>query len=240
MSRGPVSRGRWRLAAVLLATGPASACTLPLTTQTLTGGALNAGAVLFVDRYNDEGFEGRGAYRYEADASVDTLAAIFEAAIARANRSYLHRSTTRHAPPSTGRSGSSAEDGVVLARAPGGRRARREDPPARETFPRRQWTPSPRYSIRAGSPVVNGDTLSWVVTHRSARQVAFLLVRRGGGVAATVAILPYDPPNDVFLSVPSDHAQRNAVETLHETFFFAVADHLGPEVLTSAFAGAGP
>ena len=226
------------LAALVFAVAAHGACTLPLTTQTLTGGALNAGAMLFVDRYNDEDFQGRGAYRYEAKAGVDTLAAIFEAAIGRANRSHLHRSMTRDGPRSSpGRPVSSAEDGIVLARAPAGRRARREDPPARETFPQRQWTPSPRYSIPAGSPTARGDTLSWIVTHRSARQVAFLLVGRSGSVATTVAILPYDPPNDVFLSVPTDHAQRNAVETLHETFYFAVAEELGPDVLKGPSSG---
>lgn len=232
-------RPAW-LAATLLASGLSAVCTLPLTTQTLTGGALNAGAILFVDRYNDGDSEGRGAYRYEARASVDTLTAVFEAAIEEANRSHLFRSGEDRSPRHADRPVAAGRDGIVLARSPGNRRARADDPPAWETFPQRQWTPSPRYAVRAGSPTVHGDTLSWVVTHRSARQVAFLLVEREGSAATTVAIVPYDPPNDVFLSVPTDHAQRNAVETLHETFYFAVVERLGAEVLTRPFGGEGP
>lgn len=236
-------RSRWRkgrrslAAAAVVAFGLSAGCTLPLTTQTLTGGALNAGALLFVDQYNDGDVDGRGAYRYDARASVDTLAAVFEAAVAEANRIHLLQSTGRDGRRTDGRAVAAGRDGIVFARSPGNRRVRRDDPPPRETFPERQWTPSPRYSIRAESPTVRGDTLSWVVTHRSAREVAFLLVDTGGGTAR-VAIVPYDPPSDVFLSVPADHAQRNAVETLHETFYFAVAKRLGPDVLTSS-PGAG-
>ncbi len=232
--------GRFLVAAVIIALGAPAGCTLPLTTQTLTGGALNAGALLFVDQYNDGGFEGRGTYRYVARASVDTLAAIFEDAIEDANRSHLFPVDRPDRNPPDARPVAAGDDGVVLARSPGNRRARRDDPPSRETFPERQWTPSPRYTVRAGSPTVRGDTLTWVVTHRSARQVAFLLVGKEDAPSTRVAIAPYDPPSGLFLSVPADHAQRNAVETLHETFYFAVAERLGSDVLTTLSGGARP
>lgn len=232
--RGRRTDGRGLLlAAAILSFALSAGCTLPLTTQTLTGGALNAGALLFVDQYNDGDFAGRGAYSYDARASAGTLAAVFEAAVRKANRTDFARSTGRDGRPPAGRPVAEDEDGVVFARSPGSRRARRDDPPATETFPKRQWTPSPRYSIRAGSPEVRGDTLTWIVTHRSSRQVAFLLVAEDEELTH-VAIMPYDPPSDVFLSVPSDHAQRNAVETLHETFYFAVAERLGSGTLTSS------
>ncbi|MFW6083869.1 MAG: hypothetical protein ACODAA_01505 [Gemmatimonadota bacterium] len=225
-------------AAAIVALALSAGCTLPLTTQTLTGGALNAGALLFVDHYNDD-IESRGAYRYEARAGVDTLAAIFKTAIEEANRAHLFRPREGDRPRPPERPVAEGGDGVVLARAPGNRRARRDDPPPSETFPRRQWTPSPRFMIQADSPVVRGDTLKWVVTHRSAREVAFMLVRRSGDGSAHVAIVPYDPPNDVFLSVATDHAQRNAVESLHETFYFAVVERLGPTALAGPSTGAG-
>jgi hypothetical protein len=43
-------------------------------------------------------------------------------------------------------------------------------------------------------------------------------------------IAPYDPPADALLSVPSDHAQRNAVEALHQTFYMAAVARFGPGV----------
>lgn len=234
--RGYVRRSL--LAAAIIAFGLSVGCTLPLTTQTLTGGALNAGALLFVDHYNDGGFEGRGTYRYVAHAGVDTLAAIFEAAIEDANRSHLFPAAEQSGHPPEERPVAAGEDGIVLARLPGNRRARPDDPPARETFPARQWTPSPRYTVRAGSPIVLGDTLTWIVTHRSNRQVAFRLVENDS-VSTRVSIVAYDPPNDVFLSVPADHAQRNAVETLHEIFHFAVVERLGSGVLTAVSGVSG-
>jgi hypothetical protein len=210
----------------LAAVAGASGCTIPITAQTITGGALNAGALLFVDRYN-EGSD--GAHSYDVDAGADTLAALFRAAISDANRAGLFpRPERAEASPVRPSEGVRADgDDVILARAPG-RAWRADDPPAPETFPGRQWTPAPQFSIRAGSPETRGDTLLWVVTHRAARQVAFILVPRGDA-ATRVAFVPYDPPADVLLSVPSDHAQRNAVEALHQAFYFMALEHLGRE-----------
>jgi hypothetical protein len=216
-------------AAVCTATG----CTIPITAQTITGGALNVGAMLFVDRYNEGSGEGEGSHAYDVRARSDTLAALFEAALAEANRAHLFPRAAAHPAPQPDDvpAGGRAGDDVILARAPG-RAWRTDDPPAPETFPGRQWTPAPLFSVRAGSPEVRGDTLLWVVTHRAARQVAFLLVPGDGGAATRVALLPYDPPADVLLSVPSDHAQRNAVEALHQAFYFVALEHLGPGAFT--------
>jgi hypothetical protein len=221
---------RVRLATVALATAACtSGCTIPITVQTITGGALNAGALLFVDRYNEGSGEGEGSHAYDVRAGADTLASLFRVAIAEANRAHLFPGAV--ADPSPGPSASperestveAAGDEVILARAPRGA-WRADDPPAPETFPGRQWTPAPQFSVRAGSPEVRGDTLLWVVTHRAVRQVAFVLVPRDGVAATRVAFLPYDPPADVLLSVPSDHAQRNAVEALHQAFYFVALE----------------
>lgn len=208
------------LAATLVTWG----CTIPITAQTITGGALNAGALLFVDRYNEGSGDGEGAHAYDVRAGADTLAALFRLAVADANRRHLFPAADSDPAPAA------TSDDVVLARAPG-RGWRDDDPPAPETFPGRQWTPAPPFSVRSDGPEVRGDTLIWVVTHRAARQVAFVLVPRDGGAASRVAFIPYDPPADVLLSVPSDHAQRNAVETLHQAFYFVAAAHLGPGAL---------
>lgn len=222
------------LAAVAFAAvAGASGCTIPITAQTVTGGALNAGALLFVDRYNEGIGEGEGAYAYDVRADADTIAALFRRAVADANRRHLFPAagSDRVAPasPDDSPAAEGAEDDVILARAPGGA-WRSDDPPAPETFPARQWTPAPPFSLRSASPEARGDTLLWVVTHRAARQVAFVLVPRDGA-ASRVAFIPYDPPADVLLSVPSDHAQRNAVEALHQAFYFAAVTHLGREAL---------
>lgn len=223
-----------------LAAAVAAGCTIPITAQTLTGGAINAGAMLFVDRYND-GYEGNGAYHYFVAAERDTLAALFEAAVAEANLAHMFPAAPREpapAPPDAEPVEGEEGDGVVLARA--SRRGwRPEDPPAPETFSERQWTPAPLFTIRAQSPEARGDTLMWVVTHRASRQAAFLLISREGVPATRVALVPYDPPSDVFLSVPDDHAQRNAVEALHQVFWFAARDRLGPDVFGGDLAEVG-
>lgn len=210
-------------------------CTIPITAQTITGGALNAGALLFVDRYNEDTGEGEAAHAYDVRADPDTLAALFRFAVADANRRHLFPAARSDPDPASSSAAEAptsgtAEDDVVLARAPG-RGWRDDDPPPPETFPGRQWTPAPPFSVRSGGPEVRGDTLIWVVTHRAARQVAFVLVPRDGGAASRVAFIPYDPPADVLLSVPSDHAQRNAVEALHQAFYFVAVAHLGPGAL---------
>lgn len=227
-----------RLAVAALTTvACTSGCTIPITAQTITGGALNAGALLLVDRHNEGSGEGEGSHAYDVRADADTLAALFRVAIADANRVHLSpRAVSDSAPTPVVSSeraprAAGAVDDVILARAPG-RAWRPDDPPAPETFPGRQWTPAPQFSVRAGSPQVRGDTLLWVVTHRAARQVAFVLVSRGGAGATRVAFVPYDPPADVVLSVPSDHAQRNAVEALHQAFYFVALEHLGPDAVT--------
>lgn len=219
------------LVVVLLASAACtSGCTIPITAQTITGGALNAGALLFVDRYNEGSGEGEGSYAYEVRAGADTLAALFRSTIDDANHAHLvPRAVPYPAASASSEQAPTAEaagDDVILARAPG-RAWRPSDPPAPETFPGRQWTPAPQFSVRAGSPEVRGDTLLWVVTHRAARQVAFVLVPRDGVAATRVTFAPYDPPADVLLSVPSDHAQRNAVEELHQAFYFVALEHLG-------------
>ncbi|MFW6088868.1 MAG: hypothetical protein ACODAB_03880 [Gemmatimonadota bacterium] len=208
----------------------ASGCTIPITAQTITGGALNAGALLFVDRYNEGTGEGEGAYAYDVRAGADTVAALFRLAVADANRRQLFAAAGSDPGSRPVPSAGSAADDVILARAPG-RGWRDDDPPEPETFPARQWTPAPPFSVRSGSPEARGDTLFWVVTHRAARQVAFVLVPRDGGAASRVAFIPYDPPAEVLLSVPSDHAQRNAVEALHQAFYFVAVEHLGREAL---------
>ena len=217
-----------RLALAALATvAGTSGCTIPITAQTITGGALNAGALLFVDRYN-EGSE--GTHTYDVRAGADTRATLFLAAITVANRAHLFPRPAPEASPSRSSDNAPADgDDVILARAPG-RAWRADDPPAPETFPGRQWTPAPQFSIRAGSPEARGDTLLWVVIHRAARQVAFILLPRDDH-ATRVAFVPYDPPADVLMSVPSDHAQRNAVEALHQAFYFKALEHLGRETL---------
>lgn len=225
-----------RLVAVALATVVStSGCTIPITAQTITGGALNAGALLFVDQYNGGDGEAEGSHAYDVRADADTLAALFRVAIADANRAQLSPRAASGPDPravaASERAPQAAEDDVILARAPG-RAWRPADPPAPETFPGRQWTPAPQFSVRAGSPQVRGDTLLWVVTHRAARQVAFVLVSRDGVAATRVTFAPYDPPADVLLSVPSDHAQRNAVEALHQAFYFVVLEHLGRDAVT--------
>ena len=210
-------------------------CTIPITAQTITGGALNAGALMFVDRYNEDAGDG-GAHAYDVRAGADTLAALFRLAIGDANRRDLFPAAGSDIDPSASRDATPAaasaegDDDVVLAHAPG-RAWRADDPPAPETFPARQWTPAPPFSVRSDSPEARGDTLLWVVTHRAARQVAFVLVPREGGAASRVAFIPYDPPAAVLLSVPSDHAQRNAVEALHQAFYFVAVRHLGREAL---------
>jgi len=235
VSRAAAARRRIALGAVLAAAAAAAAsCTIPITAQTLTGGAINAGAMLFVDQYNDEAFEGEGTYRYHSELDVDTLAALFEAAVEAANRRHMFPAAAP-APAARVTAAGEPADGVVLARA-AGRAWRPDDPPRPETFPQRQWTPAPLFSIRAGSPEARGDTLMWIVTHRASRQVAFLLVPPGGGTAARVALVPYDPPGDIFLSVPNDHAQRNAVEALHQAFYFAALERFGRR----AFVGEPP
>lgn len=218
------------LTAVVVAWG----CTIPITAQTITGGALNAGALLFVDRYNEGSGDGEGAYAYDVRAGTDTLTALFRLAVADANRRHLFPAAGSEPEPSALRDetpvAEGADDDVILARAPG-RAWRADDPPVPETFPARQWTPAPPFSVHSGSPEARGDTLLWVVTHRAARQVAFVLVPRDDGAASRVAFIPYDPPADVLLSVPSDHAQRNAVEALHQAFYFVAVAHLGREAL---------
>lgn len=233
MRRLPLPRSRVGRAAVLAAAGVAAGCTIPITAQTLTGGAINAGAMLFVDQYNDGAFEGEGTYRYHSRLAVDTLAALFEDAVEEANRDHMFPRTAPGAAPLVAEEDEA--DGVVLARS-AGRAWRPEDPPRPETFSERQWTPAPLFSIRAGSPEARGDTLMWIVTHRASRQVAFLLVPPEEGTAARVALVPYDPPGDVFLSVPNDHAQRNAVEALHQVFYFAALERFG----RAAFVGEPP
>lgn len=226
---GPLRSLHGLVGAMLAASVCATGCTIPITAQTITGGALNAGALLLVDQYNDGAGEGDGSHAYDIRADADTLAALFRVAIGEANRAYLFPTTVSEtSPPSddvpaAGR----GEDDVILARAPG-RAWRPDDPPAPETFPGRQWTPAPLFSVRPGGPEVRGDTLLWVVTHRAVRQAAFALVPRESGAATRVALVPYDPPTEILLSVPSDHAQRNAVEALHQAFYFTVLEHLGP------------
>ena len=223
-------------AAALTAAVLASGCTIPITAQTITGGALNAGALLFVDRHNEG--SGEGSYAYHVRAGRDTLAAIFEAAVERANREHLFppstpRSPSAPAPRARRPSADREADGVILARAPG-RAWRPDDPPTPEAFSERQWTPEPLFGTREGSPEARGDTLLWVVTHRAGRQVAFRLASEAGSAVTRVALVPHEPPADVLTSVPTDHAQRNAVEALHQVFYLAVREHLGP----AAFAGA--
>jgi len=221
---------RARRALALGITVVAAGCTIPITAQTITGGALNAGALLLVDRYNER--SGEGSYVYYVRADRDSLAAMFEAAVERANHEHLF---PRSRPPNV--AGDHAPDGVLLARAP--RRAwRPDDPPPPETFPGRQWTPEPLFSVRAGSPEARGDTLVWVVTHRAGRQAAFELAP-GRGDATRVSLVPYEPPADVLTSVPSDHAQRNAVEALHQTFRQAVSQRLGPGAIVQPQAPPG-
>lgn len=206
----------------LAATTVASGCTIPITAQTITGGALNAGALLFVDRYNEG--SGEATYTYHVRAGPDTLAALFESAVERANREHMF--PARRRPAAADRE----TDGVILARAPG-RAWRPDDPPAPEAFPERHWTPEPLFSPRTGSPEVRGDTLLWVVTHRAGRRATFQLVSGEGSAVTRVVLSPHEPPADVLTSVPADHAQRNAVEALHQVFYFALREHLGPVVL---------
>ena len=189
------------LAAVVVA-----GCTIPVTAQTLTGGALNAGALFLVDERNDD-YDGDGTYRYEARVELDTLAAVFETAVATANRAHMFP------PIASERSDAASRKGLV---------------------PRRQWTPVPPFSLRGGDPEVHGDTVSWVVTHRARRRVSFRLVGHSGRRRTTVLMAPYEPPGDVLLSVAQDHAQRNAVEALREVFYFAAVGRLGPDALLVA------
>lgn len=202
----------WLVGVALCFLAGLSACTVPITSQTITSGALNAGALLFIDRHNNES---EGAYRYNARLPADSLADVFEAAVEAANHAYLF-------PRAEGAEGS--EGGYASgAGAHAGESTR-------SRIPDRQWTPAPLFDVEPGSPVARGDTLAWVVTHRATRRVAFLLVPRSGTAATRVLITPYDPPADAFLSVPSDHAQRNAVEALHQTFYMAAVAHFGPGV----------
>lgn len=241
---GPFRPGSPRAPAALVAAVCAAVwtagCTIPITAQTLTGGALNAGALLFIDQINDGSDAAEGSYAYVSALEADSLAALFEAAVEEANRSHMFSRPATDARPTAEAGGAGAadgaaraSDGVVLARA-AGRAWRPDDPPRPETFSDRQWTPAPLFSIRAGSPEARGDTLMWIVTHRASRQAAFLLTSRTDGSATRVAIVPYDPPADVFLSVPEDHAQRNAVEALHQAFYFAARARFGPGVFGSA------
>lgn len=247
-------RSRASVAAAVSAAALVAGCTIPITAQTLTGGALNAGALLFIDRINDGSDAAEGSYAYVSELEADTLAALFEAAVEQANRSHMFSRIQPATPTAEADGAGSADaagrvesadgaeraaDGVVLAQA-AGRAWRPDDPPRPETFSDRQWTPAPLFSIRAGSPEVRGDTLMWIVTHRASRQAAFLLTPRTEGAATRVAIVPYDPPADVFLSVPEDHAQRNAVEALHQAFYFAARARFGPGVFAGSAGDLGP
>lgn len=241
---GPFRPGTFRVPATVVAAACAAVwaagCTIPITAQTLTGGALNAGALLFIDQINDGSDAAEGSYAYVSELEADTLASLFEAAVEEANRSHMYVRDPSEATPAVESDGADGvTDGVVLAQA-AGRAWRPDDPPRPETFSDRQWTPAALFSIRAGSPEVRGDTLMWIVTHRASRQAAFLLTRRGDGSATHVAIVPYDPPADVFLSVPDDHAQRNAVEALHQAFYFAARERFGPGVFAESVGDPGP
>lgn len=196
-------------------------CTVPITSQTLTSGALNAGALLFVDRHNDESGD---AYHYHTVVDADALAGTFEAAVADANHAYLF-------PPSGRDRARAADEG-------------RTSGPTTRRIPDRQWTPAPLFDVEPESPKARGDTLVWIVTHRATRRVAFLLVPRRGTTATEVVIAPYDPPADALLSVPSDHAQRNAIEALHQTFYMAAVARFGTGVFAdgpeAAVSGGAP
>jgi hypothetical protein len=223
----PRARRPVRLAAGLSACAAMAGCTVPITSQTITSGALNAGALFFVDRHNNEGED---AYRYHAAVDADQLAATFEAAVEEANHAHLF-------PPARPKGHQVAEgprpggaDAAEFVSAGAGH-AERADPkrPSRR-IPDRQWTPAPLFDVEPGSPTARGDTLVWIVTHRATRRVAFLLVPKAGATATKVVIAPYDPPADALLSVPSDHAQRNAVEALHQAFYLAAVARFGPGV----------
>lgn len=186
--------------------GLASACQLPVTSQTMTGGAINAGTMFFVDQLNDDSYAGEGYYDYRARLSADTLAAVFLASVREANRDHLFPRSLR---------------------ADAGTGADRPD------FPARHWTPAPLFSLESETPAASGDSLAWIVTHRAESQVTVVLVRRGPGTAS-LTIAPHDPSGGLMLTVPRDHAQRNAVEVLREKLFLAVAERFGDDALIDA------
>lgn len=217
-----------RLAAALSVCAAMAGCTVPITSQTITSGALNAGALFFVDRHNNEGED---AYRYLAAVDADQLAATFEAAVEEANHAHLFpRARPKGHQVADGPRPRGA-DAAEFVSAGAGHAEHADDPerPSRRT-PDRQWTPAPLFDVEPGSPTARGDTLVWIVTHRATRRVAFLLVPKAGATATKVVIAPYDPPADALLSVPSDHAQRNAVEALHQAFYLAAVARFGTGV----------
>lgn len=193
-------------AMVVACAGLVTACQLPITSQTMTGGAINAGTMFFVDQLNDDSYAGEGYYDYRTRLSVDTLAAIFVESVREANRDHLYPESLR------ADAGTGAE---------------------RPNFPARHWTPAPLFSLESETPVARGDSLTWIVTHRAESQVAVVLVRRAPGTAS-LTIAPHDASSGLMLTVPRDHAQRNAVEALRETLFLEVAQRFGDDVLIDA------
>lgn len=229
---------------VLCAAAPA-ACTIPITSQTVTGAMINAGAMYVVDQWNEDSYRREGFYDYVSDASADTLIDVFVTSVEAANREFLFPGGPAEdpAPDSTAPVVMAGADAWLVGAFD--EQARREnDPPRPETFPERQWTPRPRFEIRVDSPIARGDTLVWVVTHRGARQAAFYVVPEAATpdwpARTRVAFRPWNPPADLFLSVPTDHAQRNAVEELHALYVSEIARRLGPDALERTGPGAAP
>lgn len=185
----------------------AAACAVPLTSQSLSGIILNGGALYAVNEINASAAESDAVIRYECAASPAEVAAALVSGIEEVNEARLY----------AGRAGRPFEEGRSVADG------ERSGSPA----PRKQLTPAPTFEVDETLSGTAGDTTRYVIAYRRQGQVGVSL-RPGRRPGTTeVVLLPFAANTGAFLLIPTDNAQRNALEELHQGFYVSVDDLLG-------------
>lgn len=208
---GPVARAA---PLPLLAAAIVAGCSIPATTQSLSGIALNSGALVALHTVNSADDEGR--YRYACRAEMEEVLWALGETIRRANREAL----SPHPGGTASGGGTAAESDAAGSR-----------PPPERTEPGKQATPVPFFEVDTQLSSAAADSVLYVITHRRLRRVAVTLVPGLAPGTLRVTLYPFEPESGAFVFLAADDSQRNALEELHERFYMTVLELLGDDVL---------
>lgn len=188
-------------------------CSVPATTQSLSGIAINSAALVALNKISDDSVGSH--YRYACQAEMEEVLWAIQEAIRRANDEALFPEF------SPGRYAGRDIEALPATAGENGRYAAR-------LKPRKQSTPVPYFEIDSRLSRADADSVVYVISHRRGRQVTFIATPGRFPDAIGVEILPYEPDSGALPMLSTDDSRRNAAEELHERFYMTARELAGP------------
>lgn len=174
---------------------------VPINPLTLQGLALNAIAFARLNYINHQSYKGEGYFKFIQGTDLLTVNNLVLYVVDSGNNKYTFPSFFNDsAPPRTPANPPKVRENIV---------------------PRIEAAPVPYFEIDNRHSRLLKDSLFYVVTVQGYKKVAVIATASDNPVGVSITILPFRPNRGIFLTVPEDHAQINAVEIVEKALHMA-------------------